>query len=292
MIAVGVQTWGREVSALRRYWTAAEDLGYSRATYGDGLGAWTHDGWSMLAALAVSTRRVRIGPAVTYAFSAAAHHPAWLAKRAVAIDHLSEGRLDLRLAVGAEAAGAVAEGAEDHSAAAAWERFGIAYPRAVERLAVLEESVKIVRALWQAETPVDYMGRFYRLHGAQLQPGPIHRGGPPIWIAAMGRRALVLTARQADGWEASYVTPDGFAERWTRLQAELRAADRAPERMRRSVELDVLLAGSRTEGDALAERFCAVRGIDRGHPLLQTALLGDAGAVAASHRGVRAGRGH
>jgi alkanesulfonate monooxygenase SsuD/methylene tetrahydromethanopterin reductase-like flavin-dependent oxidoreductase (luciferase family) len=271
VIAVGVQTWGSEVAALRRYWTAAEDLGYARVTYGDGLGAWTHDGWSMLAALAVTTRRVRIGPAVTYAFSAAAHHPAWLAKRAVAIDHLSEGRLDLRLAVGAE----------DGSAAAAWECFGIVYPPVSERLAVLEESIQIVRALWQAETPVDSTGRFYRLQGAQLQPGPIRRGGPPIWIAAMGPRALAVTARQADGWEASYVTPGGFGERWTRLQAELRAADRAPERMRRSVELDVLLAGSRTEGDALAEQFCAARGIDRSHPLLDTALHGDADAIAA-----------
>jgi alkanesulfonate monooxygenase SsuD/methylene tetrahydromethanopterin reductase-like flavin-dependent oxidoreductase (luciferase family) len=283
VIAVGVQTWGAEVAALRRYWTAAEDLGYARVTYGDGLGAWTHDGWSMLAALAVTTRRLRIGPAVTYAFSAAAHHPAWLAKRAVAIDHLSEGRLDLRLAVGAEAVGGeavVAVGAEDRSATA-WERFGIAYPPAGERLAVLEESLQIMRALWQAETPVDYRGRFYRLHGARLQPGPIQRGGPPIWIAAMGPRALAVTARQADGWEASYVTPDGFAERWTRLQGELRADDRVPERMRRSVELDVLLAGSRTESDALAEQFCAARGIDRSHPLLETALLGDADAVTA-----------
>src|SRR5260221_675426 len=74
--------------------------------YGEGLGAWTRDGGPMLGALAALTRRARIGPAVTYAFDPSSHHPAWLAKRAVAVDHLSRGRLDLRLAVGAEDAAA------------------------------------------------------------------------------------------------------------------------------------------------------------------------------------------
>src|SRR5438477_11326739 len=123
MLTVGVQTWGTDVTALERYWKTADDLGYGRITYGDGLGDWTHDGWTMLGALAVATRRARIGPAVTYAFDPAAHHPSWLARRAVTVDHLSGGRLDLRLAVGAE----------DEGTRAAWERHGIRYPPAVER---------------------------------------------------------------------------------------------------------------------------------------------------------------
>ncbi len=51
MISVGVQTWGTDLAALRRYWQAAESLGYHRVTYGDGLWAWTHDGWTMLGLL-------------------------------------------------------------------------------------------------------------------------------------------------------------------------------------------------------------------------------------------------
>src|SRR5207248_1500323 len=131
VIAVGVQTWGTDVAALRRYWAAADALGYARVTYGDGLWDFTHDGWTLLAALALQTRTCRIGPAVTYAFAAAAHHPSWLAKRAVAIDHLSGGRLDLRFAVGAEAP----------DVAASWARHGIAYPPPRERLARLEAAL-------------------------------------------------------------------------------------------------------------------------------------------------------
>ena len=66
VISFGVQTWGTDVVALRHYWRIADELGYARITYGDGLWPWTHDGWTMLAALAAATHTARIGPAVTY----------------------------------------------------------------------------------------------------------------------------------------------------------------------------------------------------------------------------------
>jgi alkanesulfonate monooxygenase SsuD/methylene tetrahydromethanopterin reductase-like flavin-dependent oxidoreductase (luciferase family) len=270
VISVGVQTWGTDLAALRRYWTAADALGYARITYGDGLGPWTHDGWSMLAALALVTGVARIGPAVTYAFDAAAHHPSWLAKRAVTIDHLSSGRLDLRLGVGAE----------DEATAEDWTRHAIRYPPAGERLAVLEESIGIMRALWAADGPVHHAGTFYHLRGARLLPGPVQPAGPPIWIAAMGAAALATTARQADGWEASHLSPRDFGERWARLQTLTQAAGRVPAALRRSIELDVLLAASRIERDALVAQFCATRRIDRAHPLLRAALIGEPAAIA------------
>src|ERR1043166_3793525 len=165
MLAIGVQTWGTDVAALRHYWTVADELGYARITYGDGLGPWTHDGWTMLGALAGLTRRARIGPAVTYAFDASSHHPSWLAKRAVTVDHLSGGRLDLRLAVGAE----------DAAAARGWASLGIRYPSAAERIEMLEETVRVIRGLWSAEGGFDHCGPRYALTGARLEPKPATR---------------------------------------------------------------------------------------------------------------------
>ena len=46
MLEIGVQTWGTDVVVLERYWRAADELGYGRVTYGDGLWSFTHDGWS------------------------------------------------------------------------------------------------------------------------------------------------------------------------------------------------------------------------------------------------------
>ena len=269
MVAVGVQTWGTDVRALERYWKTADDLGYARITYGDGLGPFTHDGWTMLGALAVLTRRVRIGPAVTYAFDASSHHPSWLAKRAVAVDHLSGGRLDLRLAVGAE----------DPSAAESWSAHGIRYPAAGARLAILEDSVRVLRGLWQTPGGFDHRGSHYTLRGARLGAMPVQRGGPPVWIAAMGPRALALTARCADGWEASYVPPADFAARWQRLSALLRSEGRTADAFLRSVELDAILTTNGGSRDALIDGFRVARGLERGHPLLDTVLAGDGAAV-------------
>jgi alkanesulfonate monooxygenase SsuD/methylene tetrahydromethanopterin reductase-like flavin-dependent oxidoreductase (luciferase family) len=271
MLTIGVQTWGTDVPALERYWKAADELGYARITYGDGLGDWTHDGWTMLGALAVLTRRARIGPAVTYAFDASSHHPSWLAKRAVAVDHLSGGRLDLRLAVGAE----------DPESARAWAAHGIRYPRAGERVETLEESVRIIRALWQTDHDVHHRGQRYELRGARLAPAPVQRRGPPIWIAAMGPRALALTARCADGWEASYMSPERFADRWQRLAKLLATTGRAVDLLRRSVELDAIVTEANEPIEPLLARFCGERGIDLGHALLDSALVGDGKTVAA-----------
>jgi alkanesulfonate monooxygenase SsuD/methylene tetrahydromethanopterin reductase-like flavin-dependent oxidoreductase (luciferase family) len=267
MLALGVQTWGTDIAALRRYWRAADRLGFTRITYGDGLWSWTHDGWTMLAALAAETRTARIGPAVTYAFDPACHHPAWLAKRAVTVDHLSGGRLDLRLGVGAE----------DPATAAAWTSQAIVYPPAGQRVAHLDESVAIVRALLRGET-VTRQGRFYRFDQARLQPLPLQSGGPPIWIAAMRPRALEVVAQQADGWEASYLSPQTFAARWAFVRSRLQAHGRAADEVARSVEVDVVLTTPGRVVQASAA-YRASRGVGPEHPLMAMALLGDARAV-------------
>ena len=270
VISLGVQTWGTDVVALRRYWQTADDLGYARITYGDGLWGWTHDGWTMLGALAGLTRRARLGPAVTYCFDPSSHHPSWLAKRAIAVDHLSGGRLDLRLAVGVE----------NPTTASAWRSHGIAYPDAPTRVALVAETIEILERLWTGEA-VDYDGRFYVLRNARLVPSPIQKPGPPVWLAAMGPGALGVAARRASGWEASYLTPAAFGERWDRLRTLLEDAGRPWWDFRRSVELDVVLGLTAAEVDEALRLFCATRGIERSDTLLATALTGPPDAVRA-----------
>jgi len=267
VIAVGVQTWGTDVGALRHYWAAADALGYARVTYGDGLWDWTHDGWSLLAALALATRRCRIGPAVTYAFDPAAHHVSWLAKRAVAVDHLSDGRLDLRLAVGAQAPG-VAE---------SWQRHGIVYPPPGERVSRLEATIDALRRFWAGESVTSPpLG----LRDARVAPPPVQHSGPPVWVAAMGPRAIALAARCADGWEASFLAPAAYADAVAQMDAACRAAGRA-RGLGRSVELDVALVDTRTATAAAIDAFAQRRGLARDDPLLDAALIGDAETVVA-----------
>jgi alkanesulfonate monooxygenase SsuD/methylene tetrahydromethanopterin reductase-like flavin-dependent oxidoreductase (luciferase family) len=92
----------------------------------------------------------------------------------------------------------------------------------------------------------------------------------------MSPGALEVTARHADGWEASYLTPADFGARWGRLAVALERAGRAPASVARSVEVDVALTGARGEAGVALERFRQSRALRPDHPLLRTALLGDA----------------
>lgn len=268
MISVGVQTWGTDLAALRRYWAAAESLGYQRLTYGDGLWPWTHDGWTVLGALAMLTHQVRIGPAVTYCFDPSSHHPSWLAKAAVTVDHLSNGRLDLRLGVGAE----------DPGAAEFWQSHGIPYPEVGDRVEILAEGIQLIKALWTGE-PVEFYSRFFHMKGATLMPPPVQLPHPPIWLAAMGARALGVAAQHADGWEASYVAPRAYAEKVRQLEAFREQEGRSPKAIRRSVEVDVILGRDGAEALSWRERFCRARRIPPDHQLLDTALVGESSTV-------------
>ncbi|HET9555514.1 MAG TPA: LLM class flavin-dependent oxidoreductase, partial [Actinomycetota bacterium] len=74
-------------------------------------------------------------------------------------------------------------------------------------------------------------GEFYSTRGVLLEPRPVQRPGPPIWVASWGSPAgLRRVARLGDGWLASAynTTPDRFREGLDRLAQELRRLGRAP----------------------------------------------------------------
>jgi alkanesulfonate monooxygenase SsuD/methylene tetrahydromethanopterin reductase-like flavin-dependent oxidoreductase (luciferase family) len=184
------------------------------------------------------------------------------------VDHLSGGRLDLRLAVGAG----------DRSVADFWLSHGIDYPGAGDRVECLAEGIEIIKSLWAGKR-VDFGGKFFSLKGAILEPRPIQFPSPPIWVAAMDVRALKVAARWAEGWEASYITPEGFAEKRERLQALLASEGRDNAVMRRSVEVDVVIGRDEGAAQEAGRRFCQSRGIASDDPLLDTALVGEPKAV-------------
>src|SRR5262249_53592936 len=100
--------------------------------------------------------------------------------------------------------------------------------------------------------------------------------------------ALAMVARLADGWEASYLPPGEFAERWQRLRRLLAAERRDPESVRRSVEVDVVLGRSPADAANALGLFCTARGIDSHHALAATAPAGDATAVEKAARAYEA----
>ncbi len=143
------------------------------------------DGWTFLGAMAGITKRARIGLNVTGNLY---RHPGLLAKIAVTVDHLSNGRLEFGIGTG-------------------WNepeftQFGLPFPSAGDRVTMLDESLKAMKLLW-SEPRSTFKGRFYELKDAFAEPKPVQRPHPPIWIGSKGARMLRLTARHADVWHSN-----------------------------------------------------------------------------------------
>jgi alkanesulfonate monooxygenase SsuD/methylene tetrahydromethanopterin reductase-like flavin-dependent oxidoreductase (luciferase family) len=141
-----------------------------------------HDGFVTAAAIAAATEKVRICHLV---ICASFRHPAVLAKMAVSLDHLSNGRFDLGIGWG--------------SVPAELERFGLHPERPAVRSARLAETLEVLEALFTGE-PVTHHGRFFDLDGAQQRPTPLG-GRIPVLIGGGGPTlTMPLVARYADWW--------------------------------------------------------------------------------------------
>jgi len=143
------------------------------------------EAWTLLAALASYTRRIRIGTLVTNVFW---RNPVFLARQAMTLDHISQGRLELGLGVGG--------GAELDPT---YRMTGLKDWSPKERVNRFKEILELLDSLLVNET-TEYVGKFYKIHEAVINPKPIQQPRPPFTIGALGKRMLKLTARYADTW--------------------------------------------------------------------------------------------
>jgi alkanesulfonate monooxygenase SsuD/methylene tetrahydromethanopterin reductase-like flavin-dependent oxidoreductase (luciferase family) len=209
----------------------AEDLGFDHAWLVDHLvdtdGPPSHpilEAWTLLAALAARTSRIRLGVLVT---SNTFRHPAVLLKSAVTVDHISGGRLILGLGTGWQA--------DEHR------RYGLELPAPAERVDRFEEAVELI-SLLMARERTTYSGRFYQLNDAPLEPRPRQAPRIPILIAAHRPRMLRIAARYADQWDTFAAMPDtatdgvetALADQIRFLDEACRSIGRDPGEIRRS----------------------------------------------------------
>lgn len=168
----------RSARDLRDLSRRAESLGFSTFLLGDHFSGQLAP-FSMLATAAAVTTQLRIGSLV---FCNEFRHPAVLAKECATLDVLSEGRLEVGIGAGWNAAEFVAMGVPFRSARA--------------RVARVEEAVDILRGLWGNDT-FSYSGEHYKVSNARVDPKPLQLPHPPILLPGGGRRMIALAARNA-----------------------------------------------------------------------------------------------
>jgi probable F420-dependent oxidoreductase len=254
----------REVAAEAR---AAEEAGYDGIATGEHL--FFHsahpNGFVALAAAAGATRRIRLLTALTVL----PLYPAALAaKLATTLDQVSGGRLDLGVGVGGEYP----------------PEFEAAGVDVRERGARTDEALELFRALWSGG-PADFAGRFTRVPGLALQPGPVQPGGPPIWLGGRSPAAIRRAGRSGDVWMPYMYTPERLASSLAEVRAAAEAAGRDPAGVRGAVfcwgGVDPDPAASRRE---VVEGVSAVYQQDFERLADRYLLHGDPGRVAARAR--------
>ena len=207
------------VDTLTERWQYFEELGFDSVWDCDHFNQTSNEsgpyfeGWTMLAALAARTTRIRIGVLVS---CNTFRHPGLLAQEAVTVDHISNGRLELGLGCG------YTEG--EHS------RFGIELPPPGDRRRMFHEAVQIIDSLFRNETTT-FNGRYYQLDGAYVRPAPVQKPGPPFTIGAHKTRMLRICAEYASAWNSSGSIEE-MRERGEILDSHCRDLGRDPQEIR------------------------------------------------------------
>ncbi len=232
---------------------AAEDAGFDSLWVGDHLlydlpggvtrGPW--EAWTSLAALAVATSRVEIGPLVA---STSFHAPAMLAKQAATVDAISGGRLIVGLGAGWNER--------------EYRAFGFAYDHRVSRF---EEAFTVIRTLLR-EGRADLDGTYYRVEDCVLDPAPVRPGGPPLMLGSVGPRMMRIGLPHVDAWNVWWSdygnSPEGFAAVRERVDEATLEVGRRPGDITATAAVLVGLpgGGGRVMGDTSKPPVTPVQG--------------------------------
>ena len=166
----------------------AEGAGWDGVFYYDAIAigdAPFYDPWVVMAAMAMRTERVRLGAIVT---PPSRRRPWKLAREAMTLDRLSNGRLILPVGLGTLDDAGFANVGEPTEARI--------------RAEMLDESLAILTGLWTGE-PFAFEGRHYRFGPMTFRPTPVQRPRVPIWV--VGAWPLERSMRRAIRWDGIYV---------------------------------------------------------------------------------------
>jgi probable F420-dependent oxidoreductase len=200
-----------------------------------------------LSLLASRTSRIRLGPSV---FLLNLRHPLVAAKSFASLDYLSNGRMVMAVGTGANLA--------DYAAC------GIPTEGRGRRL---DEGILILRKVW-TEPKTSFHGKYFNFENVTIEPRPLRRtnndtGTIDIWVGGRSDAALKRTARLADGYFASFQTPDEFARNMATIRQYAEQSGRANARIESGLILLCRLAATRERAEEDLRR--ALAGTSRGN---------------------------
>jgi F420-dependent oxidoreductase-like protein len=202
----------------------------------------TFECWTVMAALAAATERVRLGQMCT---CNSYRQPSYMAKVASTVDVISGGRLEFAIGAGWYE--------EEYLA------YGFDFPKGSTRIRQLEEAVQIIKKMW-TEDEATFEGKHYSVKGAINRPRPLQDPYPPLWIAGSGpQMTLRVVAEHAD--YANYAgSIERFRDNGKILDEHCEKIGRDPSEIGRTTHLEMLVASDEAALMKAAERTARQRG--------------------------------
>jgi alkanesulfonate monooxygenase SsuD/methylene tetrahydromethanopterin reductase-like flavin-dependent oxidoreductase (luciferase family) len=271
-----LEIWGTDYNKIKDTCSLAEKLRYNGFFYGESLSDIDLDCWTVLSNLSALTTKIKMGPVITYLLPQY-RSIALLAKQAVTLQEISEGRLEFRTGVGA-----IPQWASQW-----WHPYGIEYPSNLQRACMLDEGIFLLRKLWKYdiddEPSVHFSGKYFKLNGA---PSMKPTKTIPITIAAMKRKTMQTAKKYADVWESSYLTPDQLTALNKKFEGlkfnstKNSKHDCIGEKLIKSIELDVLIAETDSDLEHKKRIFVTERGPATAQRIFKYGLVGRPSRVA------------
>jgi probable F420-dependent oxidoreductase len=171
---------------------------------------------------AAVTEKVALGTSV---LDMPYYNPVVLARRLTTLDVLSKGRLRVGLGLG-------------------WSKDEMQASGAVigQRGAMAEEFIQVLKTIWTSN-PAEFHGKFYQVPKSYIEPKPVQKPHPPIYLAAFAPAALNRLARLADGWNPVGIPIAGMQQMFGAIRQMAKEAGRDPSTLALVVRANLLISG-------------------------------------------------
>jgi alkanesulfonate monooxygenase len=192
----------------------------------------------MLTAVAAMTKRLRLGTGILVL---SIRNPVVLSKQVATLDNLSEGRVTLGVAAG-------------------WyerEFQACGYPFD-SRGRTLQTNIEIMKRLWTENNVNGAYGQ-YVFKNVTMEPKPVQKPYPPLWMGGYVNTVLRRVGKLADGWISYFYAPDSFERSWRIVLGSAQAAGRATNALGNCNMIPIRMSTSDEEAKRIANQYVAKR---------------------------------
>ncbi len=219
----------------------SEKLGFHSIWHYDHLmrdTSYQYECWTVLSALAIETKKIRLG---TMVLSISYRYPSVLAKMAATLDVISNGRLELGLGAGWDEREYIA--------------YGIPFYKPATRIKQLKEGIQIIKKMW-TEDKATFKGKYYAIKDAINLPKPIQNPRPRIWIGGGGEKLLLrVVASEADGYNYAFGSPEETKHKYEVLNNHCLKIGRNSSDIEKSWQGHCIIAEKESEVNRKIKKF-------------------------------------